>query len=116
MPPNAPQTEGSPLLVIVYLIFAVLMIVSLWKVFDRAGYPGWGAIVPIYNWYIMLEIAGKPIWWLLLFFVPIVNIVIVIIVSIGIAEHFGRSAGFGVGLALLPIIFYPILAFTEDPR
>ena len=98
---------------LIQLLLLALIIVAMWKVFEKAGKPGWGAIVPIYNVILMLEIAGKPLWWIILFFVPIVNIVIDIIVSIEIANRFGKGTGFGVGLALLPFIFYPILGFGD---
>ena len=99
--------------VLISLAFAALMIVSMWKVFTKAGQPGWACIIPFYNVFIMLKIAGKPGWWLLLFFIPFVNFVVAILVSIAIAQSFGKGGGFGVGLALLSFIFYPILAFGE---
>jgi hypothetical protein len=90
-----------------------LMLVSSWKVFEKAGKPGWVGIIPIYNMFVILELVGKPTWWIILFFVPIVNLVIAIITYIAFAERFGKSAGFGVGLALLGFIFLPILAFGD---
>jgi len=104
---------GAAIGIIFYLAFIVFIIASIWKVFVKAGHPGWAAIVPIYNIYILLKIAGKPGWWLLLFFIPLVSIVIAILVSIEIAKAFGKSAGFGVGLALLGFVFYPILGFGD---
>ena len=98
---------------LVGLIIAIVMIVSLWKVFKKAGQPGWGCLIPIYNWYLMIKIARKPGWWLILMFIPLVNFIISIIVAIGIAENFGKGGGFAVGLILLPIIFYPMLAFGD---
>src|SRR4051812_29690335 len=92
------------------LAFVVLIIASFWTVFTKAGHPGWAAIVPIYNAYILLKIAGRPGWWLLLYLIPVVSIVIVIIVAIDVAKAFGKGAGYGVGLALLAPIFYPMLA------
>jgi hypothetical protein len=101
----------------VFLLFffgvMILAIVSMWKVFTKAGQPGWAAIVPIYNMVVILKIAGKPLWWLLLFFIPLVNLVIAIMVYIDLAKNFGKGAGFGVGLALLGIIFFPILGFGD---
>ncbi len=91
--------------------FVILMIVSMWKVFSKAGQPGWAAIIPIYNIYILLKVAGKPGWWLILMIIPIVNFVIGIITVLAIAQRFGKGGGFAVGLLLLPIVFYPILAF-----
>jgi len=102
---------GSIFGALISLAFVVLMIVSVWKVFTKAGQPGWACIIPFYNVYIMLKIAGKPGWWLVLFFIPIVNIVIGIIALIGFANNFGKGGGFAVGLLFLPFIFYPILAF-----
>lgn len=95
------------------LAISVLWFASVWKVFVKAGRPGWAAIVPIYNLVVMLEIAGKPIWWIVLFLVPFVNIVIFFIMYIALAERFGKDAGFGIGLALLWFIFFPILGFGD---
>jgi len=95
------------------IALVVLIIAGVWKTFVKAGQPGWAAIIPFYNIYIMLKIANKPGWWLLLFFIPVVNIVIGIIVAIEIAKAFGQGAGFGIGLAFLGFIFYPILGFGD---
>lgn len=99
--------------VAVYLAVSILMIVSVWKIFSKAGQPGWAAIVPIFNMYIMLQVAGKPGWWLLLMFIPVANLIVIILMYIGVAESFNKGAGFGLGLAFLPIIFMPILAFGD---
>lgn len=106
-------TGGPVVQLIISLAILVLMIASLWKVFEKAGEPGWAAIVPIYNIIVMLKISGKPIWWIILFLIPVVNFIISILVAIGIARNFGKSDGFGVGLALLAIVFYPMLAFSD---
>jgi len=100
--------------VIVYLAIAVLVIAGMWKAFVKAKQPGWAAIVPILNIYILTKIAGRPGWWTILAFIPLVNIVILIIMSIDIAKHFGHGAGFGVGLALLGVVFWPILGFGSS--
>ncbi len=99
--------------IIIYIAIIVLYIAGIWKTFDKAGKPGWAAIIPIYNLIIMLEIAKKPIWWIILMLIPIVNIVIIIMVMIEIAKAFGKEGGFGVGLALLGFIFWPILGFGD---
>ena len=96
-----------------YLAVSILMIVSVWKVFSKAGQPGWAVIVPIFNLYIMLKVAGKPGWWLLLMFIPVANLIIAILMYIAVAENFNKGAGFGIGLAFLAIIFMPILAFGD---
>lgn len=103
----------NALFIIIPLALVVLVIVSMWKVFEKAGRPGWASIIPFYNTYVILMIAGKPGWWLLLYFIPIVNLVIMIIVMIDFARSFGKGAGFGVGLTFLSIIFMPILAFGD---
>jgi hypothetical protein len=94
-----------------YFALIVFVIASIWKVFAKAGQPGWASLIPFYNFYVMLQIAGKPGWWLLLLFIPLVNVIIAIIVAIEIAKAFGKGAGFGLGLAFLGFIFYPILGF-----
>ncbi len=110
---NMQQPQPSPVAGFIGLLFVVVAIVSLWKIFTKAGQPGWASIIPIYNAYILCKIAGKPGWWVILFLIPLVNFVIAIIVFIGLAQAFGKSAGFGIGLALLGIIFLPILAFGD---
>jgi hypothetical protein len=96
---------------IIGLAIAILMIVAVWRVFTKAGQPGWAAIIPIYNTIILLRVAGKPWWWFLLLFIPIVNIVIMIMAWVGVAENFGKGMGFVIGLIFLPFIFTLILAF-----
>jgi len=93
------------------IALVVLMIGSVWKVFTKAGKPGWACIVPIYNVIVLLEIAGKPLWWIILMIIPLVNIVIAILLAIEVAKKFGQSSGFGLGLAFLPFIFYPVLGY-----
>lgn len=98
---------------LVWLAIALLAIAGMWKVFTKAGKPGWAAIVPIYNIIVLLEIAGKPMWWFILFLVPVVNFIIIIMVSISIAQRFGKGTGFALGLAFLAPIFYPVLGFSD---
>jgi hypothetical protein len=96
---------------VIYLAIYALSVAGMWMTFEKAGHPGWAAIIPFYNIYILLKIAEKPGWWLVLFFIPLVNIVVSIIMSIEVAKRFSKGTGFGVGLALLPLIFYLILGF-----
>jgi hypothetical protein len=110
------QTHGASLiasLIIGLLGFVIIIfiIASVWKAFSKAGEPGWAAIVPFYNVIVLLKISGKPLWWLILFLIPVANFIIGILTSLGLAERFGKSGGFGIGLALLPFIFFPILGF-----
>jgi hypothetical protein len=99
--------------VLVWLAVVVLIFVSLWKIFEKAGKPGWAGIVPIYNAIVLLEIVGRPIWWFVLLLVPCVGIVVGIILCIDVAKSFGKDAGYGIGLALLGFIFFPMLAFGD---
>jgi hypothetical protein len=101
------------ILSLVWLALVILIIAGVWKTFEKAGQPGWGSIIPIYNIVLLLEIAGKPIWWIILLLVPGVNVVIAIIISIEVAKNFGKGTGFGLGLAFLGFIFYPILGFGD---
>lgn len=98
---------------LIYGAIIILWIAGLWKTFDKAGEPGWAAIIPIYNTIVLLKIAGRPLWWIILLLVPFVNLIILIIVSIDIAKRFGKGTGFGIGLAILGFIFYPILGFGD---
>jgi hypothetical protein len=99
-------------MMLVMLAVMVVFIVGIWKVFVKAGQPGWAVLIPIYNVYILLKIAGRPGWWLVLFLIPLVNIVIMLIVAIDIAKAFGQSAVFGVVLLfLLSGIGYLVLGF-----
>jgi hypothetical protein len=102
---------GGAVVGLIELVLVVVTIAGLWKIFAKAGQPGWAAIVPIYNAIVMLQIAKKPIWWIILFLIPIVNFVIAILVAIEIAKKFNQGAGFGIGMAFLPFIFYPMLGF-----
>lgn len=95
---------------IVALAAAVVFIAALWKVFAKAGQPGWAAIIPIYSTYILLKIVGRPGWWLILCFLPLINIVIFILVAIDLAKAFGKSAGFVI-LFLLFGIGFLVLGF-----
>ena len=106
------------------LATAILMIVSWWKIFSKAGKPGWAAIVPVYSFWVMLEIVGLPGWLslgMLFTFIPFVGYLIGlgifglnIYVAIKIAPMFGKDTGFAIGLILLPIVFYPMLAFGKN--
>jgi len=104
------------------------MLVSMWIIFSKAGKPGWAAIIPIYNVIVFVQVAQKGWGWILVFLLgwllmfipilgwiiyPILMLVTMIIVFHGISKSFGQGAGYTVGLVLLPIIFFPILAFGK---
>jgi hypothetical protein len=96
---------------IFWLVIGVILIVAMWKLFTKAGKPGWAAIIPIYNVIVLLEIVGRPLWWVILLFIPFVNIVVEIILMVDLARAYGKSTGFALGLIFLSPIFLPILAF-----
>ena len=101
------------LISVIWLAAVVLMVVSMWKVFTKAGQPGWASIIPIYNAYVFLQIAQKPGWWLVLLLIPFVNLVVGIIALVAFCQNFGKGGGFVVGAIFLPFIFYPMLAFGD---
>ncbi|MCX7697162.1 MAG: DUF5684 domain-containing protein [Bacteroidales bacterium] len=102
---------ASMAFIVFYLAIIILMIVSMWKIYVKAGQPGWASIVPIYNLIILLEIVKKPIWWIILLLIPFVNFIILIILYHRLSLSFGKGVGFTIGLIFLPFIFFPILAF-----
>lgn len=98
---------------LVYFAVIIFLIVAEWKIYVKAGKPGWACIVPIYNIIVLLEIVGKPWWWLLLLFIPLVNLVFAVWIMNLLSKSFGKSEGFTVGLIFLPFVFYPILGFGD---
>lgn len=94
-------------------VFGVIALVGLWKVYTKAGQPGWAAIIPIYNIIVFLRIVRRPIWWILLLLIPIVNVVTYIVIEYELAKSFGKGVGFTILLIFLPFIGYPILGFGD---
>jgi len=90
---------------LVWVALVILIIAALWKLFTKAGEPGWACLVPIYNIIVLLKISSMPWWWIIL--APIAAFII----PFKLAANFGKGAGFAVGLLILPVIFYPMLAF-----
>ncbi|OOQ58469.1 DUF5684 domain-containing protein [Mucilaginibacter pedocola] len=93
------------------LIVTVILVIAHWKIYEKAGKPGWAAIIPIYNVIVLLEIVGKPVWWFLLIAFPCTAPIFAIWAINLLSKSFGQSEGFTVGLLFLPFIFYPMLAF-----
>lgn len=97
-----------------FLGFIVLMIASLWRIFEKAGEEGWKALIPIYNLVILLKIVGKPAWWIaLMVLIPLANFILMIITYNMLAKSFGKGEGFTIGLVVFGFIFLPILAFSD---
>ena len=102
------------ILIAVYVVVPLLIIISMWKIYTKAGQPGWASIVPIYNLVILCKITGKPMWWIIMCLIPFVNIIFVFLLILSLARSFGKDMGFGIGLIFLGIIFFPILAFGKS--
>lgn len=102
---------SSVIVGIIWLALVIVFIAAVWIIFQKAGKPGWMAIIPILNTYTLLKIVGRPGWWIVLMLIPFVNLVISIIVMLDLARSFGRGVGFAIGLMLLSPIFVLILAF-----
>jgi hypothetical protein len=82
-----------------------------WRIFTKAGRAGWKSLIPIYNAFVLLDIVGRPAWWFILTLIPVVNIIVMVVLSVDLAKSFGKGTGFGIGLFLLGFIFGPMLAF-----
>jgi hypothetical protein len=105
---------GVGALLLWFAVIYAIAVIPYWVIFTKAGQPGWPALIPIYSTYIVLKVIGRPGWWLLLFLVPILNIVIFIIVLNDLSKSFGHGVGFTLGLIFLSLIFLYILAFGSS--
>ncbi|NLX82319.1 MAG: hypothetical protein GXZ04_00655 [Clostridiales bacterium] len=92
-------------------IFAIVLLIAHWLIFEKANQPGWKSLIPFYNSYTTFKIAWGQGWLFLLILIPVVNIVVVCMMSIKLAHSFGKSTAFGWGLVFLPGIFHMILGF-----
>jgi hypothetical protein len=101
------------LFVFLALAVSILVIIAQWRIYEKAGQPGWASIIPFFNFYILLKIVGKPDWWLIWIFIPVANIVIAVWVTNLLSKSFGKDEGFTLGLLFLGFIFYPILGFGD---
>ena len=99
---------------IIFLAIVVLLIASLWKVFVKAGQPGWACLIPFYNMWKMAEIAGKPGWWMFLTMIPFIGFIFAIIIANGISRLFGHGIGMTLLLIFVPFVGYPILGFGSS--
>lgn len=114
MPPGMYDSGASVfsgISIIIMLVLLVILVIANWKIFTKAGKPGWASIIPIYNGIVLLQIVNRPIWWIILFFIPFVNIIMTIILFNDLSKSFGKGVGFTIGLIFLSPIFILILGF-----
>jgi uncharacterized protein DUF5684 len=116
IPQSKAQSGGagggvSVTFLLIVLVVCLLIVVSMWVVFEKGGEAGWKCLIPFYNMYVLMAIAGKPGWWFVLLLIPLVGTVFYLLAMLALAERFGRGALFGIGLTFLPMIFFPLLAF-----
>jgi hypothetical protein len=95
------------------LIILLVVVVGMWKVFEKAGKPGWASLIPIYSNVVLDEIIGKPVWWIVLWLIPCTAPFVAIVALLELAKVFGKSSAFAIGLILLPVVFVPILGFGD---
>ena len=103
---------------LIWLAVVIVVLAGMWKIFTKAGQPGWAAIIPIYNIYILLQIVGRPTWWLallLLAFIPVIGsfavLAVMFVIYWDLAKSFGKDIGYAIGLVLLGVVFVPMLGF-----
>ncbi len=100
------------ILILLYIALIVFFIGAIWKIYTKAGEDGWACLIPFYSFYVLCKFTGVKNWWLI--FIPLANIYIAIVAIFALAKSFGKDVGFGVGLLLLGIIFYPILGYGDS--
>lgn len=112
---SAAASAPSPVVLVFYAVLTVVLLVAMWKIFTKAGVAGWKSIVPFYNSYTLLKISGMSGWWLLAFFVPVLNIVALLLTALNLAKSFGRSNVFAiVGLFLFTAVGFLMLGFGKS--
>lgn len=110
---GAGAAAGMFMFLLIGLALFLVQVVGMWKTFEKAGQKGWLSIIPILNSYVLIKIAGRESWWIILYFIPCVSFIVQIIVCMDVAPKFGKSSAYGIGLALMPIIFFPMLGFSD---
>lgn len=108
------SAQSSPLATVVGLIITIVVLVAIWKIFEKAGEPGWKAIIPFYNIYTEYKMFWGNGWLFLLTLIPVVNVVVGIMLLHKMSKAFGHGVGFTLGLLFFPYIFMIILGFNGD--
>ncbi len=98
------------------LPFIILQTIGYWKLFTKAGKPGWAALVPVYNVIIILQIINKPWWWLLLMIIPFVGLIWAVWSTNLFVKSYGKDVAYTIGFLLLPFIFVPLLGFDKEAK
>ena len=98
----------------IFIAIYAIAVIPYWVIFTKAGEEGWKALIPIYSTIVLLKVVGRPWWWILLFLIPLVNLVVFVIMLHGLSTSFGHGAGFTLGLIFLSLIFLYILAFGSS--
>ncbi len=110
---DASMGAGGIIMMLIWLALVILTIIGWWKIFAKAGQPGWAILIPFYNMWVMIKVAQKPGWWMIMMFIPLVSFVFVILIYAAICAEFGKGAGYTLGLLFLPFIFAPMLGFGD---
>ncbi len=106
-------TQVPAVWAIASLATLLFFIAVSWRIYAKAGKPGWACLIPFYNLVVLLEIAGRPVWWLFLLLIPPIGVVFLLLVLIDLAKSFGKGPAFGFGLFFLPPVFSAMLAFSD---
>ena len=91
----------------------LVFVVGTWRLYTKAGQPGWMAFIPILNALGLLKMAGKPVWWIVPMFIPVIHFIPWFFIAQGLSKSFGKGALFGLGLCVLPFVFAPMLGFSD---
>ncbi|MCL5036019.1 MAG: DUF5684 domain-containing protein [Chloroflexi bacterium] len=110
---GSPNILASLFLLVIEIVLCILIIAGFWRIFEKAGKPGWASIIPIYNIFVMIEIAGYPWWCFFLYLIPFVNIVILALVFVGLVKRFGKPAWHALLAVLFSFIYLPYLGFSD---
>ena len=106
-------TEGNAFFGLIQFVIGILIIVAFWRIFVKAGYPGWQALIPILNTVRMFQMGGRSGWWTLLVFVPLGNIVAYVMLVLGVCKAFGKGTGYALLCIFFPFIGFPMLGFGD---
>lgn len=105
---------GLGIIAVFYVLFFVIYLVAMWKLFTKMGQPGWVGIIPILNAYGLYKLSGREWWWVILLFIPCINIVALWFLADSTARLFGKELGWKILLFLLPGLGHLILAFGDS--